>query len=323
MYFNNKNNFFHGIMFHHFHDDNVHRKSQGSISKDQLNNIIKFIGKKNIINAYEFYEKLEKKKLKENEVCFTFDDAIKGQIDIALPVLEDFNIKSFFFVYTSIFENIPDNLEVFRYFRINYFDNVNEFYKEFYNTLDRGLKNFFNKKENIIKNNKYKYPHYSIDDLKFQLVRDLLLSKKEYENILFKMMEEKKFIPKDFYHKLFFSKNDLITIDKLGHLVGLHSHSHPYLLENLNFEDQKLEYENNISLISKILNKEKSEIKYMSHPCGSYNQTTLNVLQDLGIQLGFKEIMNCEIERGMKKVNNSNLEVARHDHALIIKNIEK
>ena len=28
MYFNKKNNFFHGIMFHHFHDDKLHTKSQ-------------------------------------------------------------------------------------------------------------------------------------------------------------------------------------------------------------------------------------------------------------------------------------------------------
>ena len=110
MYFNNKNNFFHGIMFHHFHDDKVHSRGQGSITRDQLNKIIKFIGRNNIINANEFYEKLKKKKLKNNDVCFTFDDAIKSQIDVALPVLEDFKIKSFFFVYTSIYENKPDQL---------------------------------------------------------------------------------------------------------------------------------------------------------------------------------------------------------------------
>ena len=46
MYFNKKNNFFHGIMFHHFHDNNIHTKGQGSISKDEFYKIINFIGKK-------------------------------------------------------------------------------------------------------------------------------------------------------------------------------------------------------------------------------------------------------------------------------------
>ena len=39
MYFNNNNNFFHGIMFHHFHDDGIH-KGQGSIDKDEFYKMI-------------------------------------------------------------------------------------------------------------------------------------------------------------------------------------------------------------------------------------------------------------------------------------------
>ena len=51
MYFNNKNNFFHGIMFHHFHDGKLHRKSQGSITSDDLYKLINFIGKKKYIGC--------------------------------------------------------------------------------------------------------------------------------------------------------------------------------------------------------------------------------------------------------------------------------
>ena len=46
MYFNKNNNFFHGIMFHHFHDGDIHAKGQGSISKDDFYKLIKFIGRK-------------------------------------------------------------------------------------------------------------------------------------------------------------------------------------------------------------------------------------------------------------------------------------
>ena len=59
MYFDNKNNFFHGIMFHHFHDDKIHKKSQGSINKDTLYKLIKFIGKKNILNADDFFQRFK------------------------------------------------------------------------------------------------------------------------------------------------------------------------------------------------------------------------------------------------------------------------
>ena len=57
----------------------------------------------------------------------------------------------------------------------------------------------------------------------------------------------------------------------------------------------------------------------MSHPCGSYNNHTLEILKELGIELGFKQIMIIEPEKGMKKINNSFLEIARQDHAGIIK----
>ena len=82
-------------MFHHFHDDGIHTKGQGSISKDDFYRLIKFIGRKNILDANDFFEKFKENKLKENEVCLTFDDAIKCQIDVALPVLEDLKIKIF------------------------------------------------------------------------------------------------------------------------------------------------------------------------------------------------------------------------------------
>ena len=319
MYFTNNNNFFHGIMFHHFHDDGIHTKGQGSIDKDDFYKMINFIGRNNILDADIFFEKFKNNKLKEKEVCLTFDDAIKCQIDVALPVLEELKIKSFFFVYTSIFEGKPDNLEIFRYFRMNYFNNVDEFYNSFYQVLDKDLKTFFEDNNDKIKATKIKFPHYSIEDIKFRLVRDIFLTKSQYEETMLLMFKEKQFNYKDFFKKLFFQKDDLIRLDSLGHLVGLHSHNHPTLLEKLNYDEQKDEYEKCLSSISNILDKPKNEIKYMSHPCGSYNKDTFEILKELGIELGFKQIMTIEPEKGMKKINNSFLEIARQDHAEIYK----
>ena len=59
----------------------------------------------------------------------------------------------------------------------------------------------------------------------------------------------------------------------------------------------------------------------MSHPCGSYNNDTLEILKELGVELGFKQIMTIEKEKGMKKLNNSFLEIARQDHAQIYKSM--
>ena len=308
-------------MFHHFHDNKIHKSGQGSIDENDFYKLLKFIGKKNILDADDFFIRFKENKLKSNHICLTFDDGIKSQIDVALPILEDLKIKGFFFIYSSLFTGKPDLLEVYRYFRINYFDSIEYFYKEFYNTLNKDLKTFFIKNKKNIKIAKKKFPHYSIEDIKFRLIRDKYLNKNQYQKVMFKMFNEKKFNHKAFYKHLFMNKYDLFQLKKLGHSIGLHSHEHPTLMENLSYEEQYKEYRKNMEIFMKILKIDKTEIKTMSHPCGSYNKDTLNILSKLGIELGFKQIMDIEKNRGMKKVNNSFLEIARQDHSKIIKMI--
>ena len=48
-------------------------------------------------------------------------------------------------------------------------------------------------------------------------------------------------------------------------------------------------------------------------------QGAIDILKEFGIELGFKQIMTIEPEKGMAKVNNSFLEIARQDHADIFK----
>ena len=135
MYFNKNNSFFHGIMFHHFHDDKIHLRNQGSLSRDDLYKLINFVGRNNILNADEFFHRYKENKLSETDVCITFDDALKCQYDIAVPVLEDINIKAFFFVYSSIFTANPHSFEVHKYFRTNFYDHVDRFYDEFFKII--------------------------------------------------------------------------------------------------------------------------------------------------------------------------------------------
>ena len=175
------------------------------------------------------------------------------------------------------------------------------------------------KPSEIIMQKKIKHPVYSIEDIKFRLVRDFFLNQSQYDEIMISMIKEKKFNFSNFYKKLFFQKDDLKNLDKLGHLVGIHSHNHPTLLEKLSYDEQKYQYDKCQSTISNILNKPKNDINFMSHPCGSYNEDTLKILKELRIELGFKQIMTLEPEKGMRKINNSCLEIARQNHSEVLK----
>ena len=55
----------------------------------------------------------------------------------------------------------------------------------------------------------------------------------------------------------------------------------------------------------------------------SRNKDTLKILKDLGIEIGFNDNMTIDNEKNMKKINNSFLEIARQDHATIIKMMNK
>ena len=104
--------FFHGIMFHHFHDQKKYSKTQGSIDQNQFEKIIKYIDRRNILDAKKFFIKMQNEELTNKDLCLTFDDGIKSQIDLALPILKKYQIKAFFFIPSSIFSNNPDLLEV-------------------------------------------------------------------------------------------------------------------------------------------------------------------------------------------------------------------
>tara|TARA_B110000967_G_scaffold104658_1_gene107343 strand:+ start:4203 stop:5147 length:945 start_codon:yes stop_codon:yes gene_type:complete len=310
-----RNNFYHGVMFHYFHNGKgIHKKTQGSIDKSQLSRIIKKIGRKNILDADIFLNKHIEKKLKPSDVCFTFDDGLKSQFDIALPVLEDYKIKSFFFVGTSQFTNEIGYIELFRFFRNNFFKNINEYYTYFYKYVDFDVNKIFLNEYNSLKKLKLKFQYYSINDLKFRMVRDKFLTKSEYEKINFRMFKDKNFQYKKFEKKFYMNKKDLRIIDQNKHIVGLHSHSQFHRIGKLNKKIQTREYKKNINLLSSILNKPNNYFKSMSHPNGSYSAKTLAILKNLGIRLGFKQIMTIEKDKGMKKINNSPLEIARKPH---------
>ena len=320
-YFNKNNSHFHGIMFHHFHDNKKHKKGQGSISRDKFVKIIKFIGLKNIISAHNFYEKFKKKKLKDNEVCLTFDDGLKCTYDIAYPVLEELKIKSFFFISTIPYENKTNLLEIYRYFRINYFKNINNFYKQFFNKCNNfELKRFLKINKKRIKEIKKTYTFYSIKDIEFRLVRNEFLSIAQYDFLMQKLFNEKKFDPQNCVKKIFMSKSDLLEMKNNDEIIGLHSHSHPNQMHKLTFDKQKKEFSINKENISKILKVDENEIKTMSHPSGNYNKDTLKILKELNINFGFRD--NMFVEGRMKKINNSDLEISRSNHAEILKLIK-
>ena len=75
---------------------------------------------------------IKKKKLKRTDTCITFDDGLRSQFKYALPILNKYNIKAFWFIYTSIFEKKKiDENELFNQLIFKRFKNVKIFQERF------------------------------------------------------------------------------------------------------------------------------------------------------------------------------------------------
>ncbi len=310
-----KNNFTHALMFHHFHDDK-YPVSQGSISGEQFELILDWAADNfNLIDAQQYIDKLQAQDLSPYDVCITFDDALLCQAEIAAPILKRRNLQVFFFIYSSPFFGHPDPLEVYRYFRNTCFLEIDEFYQLFFERTKSWFPTLFERSEQTFDPNQYlsDYGFYSRNDKWFRYLRDIGFGETVYNEAMKRLMAEKAFNPIEISKKLWMSEIDVKGLSNQGHIIGLHSFSHPTTMHLIDNKKQHLEYARNREHLMGLTGKKTVS---MSHPCGNYNDETLKILRSLDIQIGFRD--NCSIQTIA-----SNLEVPREDSSNVLLQITK
>jgi peptidoglycan/xylan/chitin deacetylase (PgdA/CDA1 family) len=299
-------------MFHHFYDD-MHPKGQGAISATDLNEMIQFIGRKNILTPTEWMRSALDGTLPERATCFTFDDALKCQVDVALPVLADHGIEAVFFIYSSVFQGQVETLEVYRLFRTVNFENIDDFYTEFSRQVRKeyaqehkaGLKDFDPKTYLA------DCAFYSDNDRIFRYLRDDVLGPIRFQFVMNRMIAASDFRVSDIRHLLWMTDEDLRNMHRMGHTIGLHSFSHPTRLAEMSPAQQRNEYTRNWKHIGSVINEAPTTV---AHPCGSYTAQTLQILEDLGVKVGFRASAQTLEKQGP-------LEYPRYDHADIMREL--
>lgn len=304
----------HGIMFHHFHNDGLYfTRSQGSISASTFYNILVKLREKGLVfrNPDEWRVLLRSNKLKPNDICVTFDDALKCQFDVARPVMDSLGIKAFWFIYTSPMQGVLERLEIYRYFRFNYFENIESFYYNFFVFLEErqdelGMDIEQEDKKFIATRYIEEHLFYTPSDRRFRYFRDVVLGPEKYCSVMDAMLSEHEFDEARCAAILWMTKDDIKELASTGHAVGLHSHTHPTNLKALTRVQQEAEYRRNFDIIS---NATGSVPWSVSYPCGSYNRDTDSIMKSLGI--------NCGFDATMHPYSNS-LHIPRIDHAYLI-----
>jgi peptidoglycan/xylan/chitin deacetylase (PgdA/CDA1 family) len=301
-----------GIMFHHFHKNNKDKYVKNSITSKEFEKILKHIGIQNIVSAETWAYKAINNDLNKNEVCITFDDALKSQYEIALPILRKYKIKCFWFIFSSIFFGKKDPNEIHKFFYTKYFKNFKLFFENFkreIKILKRGdliLKILEQKKT---KNYMLELKIYSKEERIYKFLRDKILTKEEITKIFDKLFKKFQFDEQKIIKQLWISKKDLKKIINDNHVIGLHSYSHPSNIASKSYKNQLREYTKNFFDLKKIY---KKEIISASYPFGSYNSNSIKILKKLNIKLCFSSLSNIKFKH---------MAIPRIDHAKILKKI--
>ncbi len=178
----------HGVMFHHF-CENSQPNSLGAITPNQLEKIIASYKKRaiDILPAEEWYQRALMGSLNKGQVCLTFDDALRSQINLALPVLEKHGLTAFWFVYSSVFEGEKSTFEIYRYFYDNYFATFDEFFCVFIRYLEssQAIKDFLHERNRFLESDYLsEYPFYSDVEKEYRYFRDRVLSKEQFNQLM-------------------------------------------------------------------------------------------------------------------------------------------
>ena len=278
-------------MFHCFHDGDKHPPAQGTVSSAQFEQIVdRFVSDGRALPAKEWAHRAEHGGWQGGEVCLTFDDALRSQFDIALPVLRRKGLTAFWFVQSGVLTGEAGLLEAFRRFRNEYYPSILDFYRAFYERVAAVCADATVKRMTAPEPDGYlrEFNFYTPEDRRFRHVRDNVLRPDEYQAVMEDLIASKGTGVDELSGGASLDSQCLKILDREGHIIGLHSHSHPTQLANLPKEMQRTEYARNHEVLSGIL---ASPPFSMAHPCNSYSADTLGILRDLGIRIGFRSNM--------------------------------
>ncbi len=300
-------------MFHHFHGGS-HSASQGSIDAQTFADLIEYVERGRILPAHEWLGRAESDSLRDEDVCLTFDDALSCQYDVALPVMRDLGLTGFWFVHTSMLDGEYSRLEVYRKFRETCFDSLIQYYGAFEeqarNTV--GCQTVSNALDQLdIGTYLSEYPFYTPADRRFRFLRNEILGEARYTQIMDEMIELFGQSIESLGKDLWIDADQIRSLSEGGHPIGLHSHTHPVAVAELPPDRQRWEYKTNAQRLRTVTG---SSPRVMAHPCNSYNTETLEILEEIGIAVGFRA--------NMVEDDWSRLECPREDHSNIVREMQ-
>jgi peptidoglycan/xylan/chitin deacetylase (PgdA/CDA1 family) len=254
--------------------------------------IIKLKKKYTFINPEELND-IDTRSINKNLCSVTFDDGTKDQFEYAIPILNEFNIKAFFFIIGSVFDKKIPNSHLL-HILLNYksekyiLSKINKIF--FKNKLD------FNRIYKISK--VYNYEKNKMRRI-LKFVLNFELKNNQYQINQFLIDElDKCSNAHDLIDNWFGNENDIKQAIKNGHYIGNHTYTHNYYGGIKNMNEIKNDINQNHELIKKKFN---FKTRSYCHPQGGdndiINMEVSKYLKSIGYQTCFKAVNSGKIDK--------------------------
>lgn len=265
----------HAILAHYFHGPGF-PPAQGSLSVDEWDAGLDAYGPR-LIPAQEWIARALSGKQKDEVVC-SFDDGLREAYVLGLPSLVKRGLTACWNVYTGPYVGVPNSLERWRWMRNHGFGGIEAFYDVTARLYGRAPAAYLADRG-----------YLSQRDRDFRYWRDQEATPQEYEAMMEQMMDEAPQQPPT--QDIWISPHELQRLHQAGHVLGIHTHSHPTDLSALSCEQQYLEYATARVILAGILHVEPASLTTVSHPCGAYTQDGLGWLRRHGFTLAWGATM--------------------------------
>ena len=239
--------------------------------------------------------------LQKNSILLTFDDGFLNHYKYVLPLFKKYNISGIFFpsVSTAKHDYIPSH---YKFIYMMTTSNEKIVMDELFKIIDNQLRNELNLPPNDelyakysktqFKNNVWKPEHIFVS----RFLR-YAIDQETSDNILDKLFDKFCENQKILSRKLFMTQKQIKKMLDNGMYIGGHGDKH-FLLHILNLKKQEKEIKSAYDFL-KNLHKNCANFNfYYCYPHGSYNQTSISILQKL----------NCKFAVTTKSGSNSTLQ---------------
>jgi len=238
-------------------------------------------------------------------VLLTFDDGLKDHYKFVLPLLDDLGIKGCFFVNSLSYEKRV-LLDVHRIHLLLSKLGGRHFWSIITSTFGSAASPAQFAREFA---DRYSQQNTDPSDKRVKFFLNYKTHPEDRDVFLGSLIEEyfgeESVLAQDFY----LDPTEIVELRKRGHAIGAHSHSH-FVLANENMKSQREDIVKNKVYLENLLNE---RILHFCYPFGrdrTYNQDTVQLLNELDFRFAFA-MRHKDVSREL--MHNQPLEIPRYD----------